>query len=392
MLDSCLCMQEDLEKDNGHSLVLALKRSGTVSVKTVHKENGTIWRIRLFSWLLPFRWFPDFFRCVALNPRILLNWIQRIYSSNSLCFFLKTIPFVFRVWCNYTLVLVRTSPTAQVPSALKDSLSRGHDPYTHAYEARPLTLLDWLLWVSSFLKSWKESNRSRISRQEKHTWEVKSETSKHRRNAKKAHVQSFTKICTHVGTMKEKMRRITTDDLRTIATMLTMMKILKTMHMTSTSHNLPWNSWKEENLQTAKESKPKISKELTKKRQKWHMKSSTWSCSKTPWLPAHGKRLWSRWSTWNGDPTKPKTTDRSIPSHNFTSFSPPWYTHVTPTSTNTKTLTRQDSETNSRQRNTSWHTDLLPRKAKSGELTCGWQLSTSRRRSIQYNMMQLEIS
>ena len=31
-----------LEKDNGHSLVLVLKRSGTVSVKTVHKEYGTI--------------------------------------------------------------------------------------------------------------------------------------------------------------------------------------------------------------------------------------------------------------------------------------------------------------------------------------------------------------
>ena len=30
-------------KDNGHSLVLDLKRSGTVSLKTVHKEYGTIW-------------------------------------------------------------------------------------------------------------------------------------------------------------------------------------------------------------------------------------------------------------------------------------------------------------------------------------------------------------
>ena len=41
MLDSYLCMQEDLEKDNGHLLVLVLKRSGIVSVKTVHKESGT---------------------------------------------------------------------------------------------------------------------------------------------------------------------------------------------------------------------------------------------------------------------------------------------------------------------------------------------------------------
>ena len=36
-----LCLQEDLEKDNGHSLVLVLQRSGILSVKTVHKESGT---------------------------------------------------------------------------------------------------------------------------------------------------------------------------------------------------------------------------------------------------------------------------------------------------------------------------------------------------------------
>ena len=44
MPNSFLWLQKDLEQDNGHSLVLVLKRSGTVSVKTVHKENGTIWR------------------------------------------------------------------------------------------------------------------------------------------------------------------------------------------------------------------------------------------------------------------------------------------------------------------------------------------------------------
>ena len=36
-------MQRDLEKDNGHSLVLVLKRSGTLSKKTIRKEYGTIW-------------------------------------------------------------------------------------------------------------------------------------------------------------------------------------------------------------------------------------------------------------------------------------------------------------------------------------------------------------
>ena len=42
MLDSYLCAQEDLEKDNCHSLVLVLKRSGTLSKKTVRKEFGII--------------------------------------------------------------------------------------------------------------------------------------------------------------------------------------------------------------------------------------------------------------------------------------------------------------------------------------------------------------
>ena len=37
-------MQRDLEKDNGHSLVLVLRKSGALSVKIVHKENGTKWR------------------------------------------------------------------------------------------------------------------------------------------------------------------------------------------------------------------------------------------------------------------------------------------------------------------------------------------------------------
>ena len=40
---SFLKMQQDLEEDNGQLLVLVLKRSGLLSVKTVHKENGTIW-------------------------------------------------------------------------------------------------------------------------------------------------------------------------------------------------------------------------------------------------------------------------------------------------------------------------------------------------------------
>ena len=40
-LDSYLCTEGDLVFDNGHLLVLVLKRSGSLSVKTVHKECGT---------------------------------------------------------------------------------------------------------------------------------------------------------------------------------------------------------------------------------------------------------------------------------------------------------------------------------------------------------------
>ena len=46
MLDSYLYMQEDLVKDNGHSLVLVPKRSGILWMRTAHKEFGIISRKR----------------------------------------------------------------------------------------------------------------------------------------------------------------------------------------------------------------------------------------------------------------------------------------------------------------------------------------------------------
>ena len=42
MPNSYLCTREDLEKDNGHFIGPGSEKSGTVSVKTVHKEYGTI--------------------------------------------------------------------------------------------------------------------------------------------------------------------------------------------------------------------------------------------------------------------------------------------------------------------------------------------------------------
>ena len=46
MLDSYLCMQEDLEKDTGHSLVQVPKRSGILWKRIVHKEFGITSRKR----------------------------------------------------------------------------------------------------------------------------------------------------------------------------------------------------------------------------------------------------------------------------------------------------------------------------------------------------------
>ena len=43
MLTSCLYLQEDLEQDNGHFSALVQRKSGILSVKTVHKVNGTKW-------------------------------------------------------------------------------------------------------------------------------------------------------------------------------------------------------------------------------------------------------------------------------------------------------------------------------------------------------------
>ena len=39
--NSFLSMQRDSEQDIGHFSVLVQRKSGTLSVKTVHKENGT---------------------------------------------------------------------------------------------------------------------------------------------------------------------------------------------------------------------------------------------------------------------------------------------------------------------------------------------------------------
>ena len=41
MLNSSLSMQRDSEQGNGHSSDLDRRKSGTLFVKTVHKENGT---------------------------------------------------------------------------------------------------------------------------------------------------------------------------------------------------------------------------------------------------------------------------------------------------------------------------------------------------------------
>ena len=46
MLNSCLSLQKDSEQDNGHSSGLDQRKIGILSVKTVHKVNGTELRSR----------------------------------------------------------------------------------------------------------------------------------------------------------------------------------------------------------------------------------------------------------------------------------------------------------------------------------------------------------
>ena len=46
MFNSFLYLQKDSEQDNGHSSVLVQRKSGILSVKMVHKVNGTKWRKR----------------------------------------------------------------------------------------------------------------------------------------------------------------------------------------------------------------------------------------------------------------------------------------------------------------------------------------------------------
>ena len=58
----------------------------------------------------------------------------------------KKTPFERKSFGFYTVinsVYVQTLPTEQVPSALTDSFSWGHDPFTHACKARPLTVVGW---------------------------------------------------------------------------------------------------------------------------------------------------------------------------------------------------------------------------------------------------------
>ena len=83
--------------------------------------------------------------------------IQRIYSSNSLCLFH---PFVFfslcvrcTAHCHQQCVSAHVANSASHISSYR-LFSRGHDPFAHACEARPLTIVGWIsLSVSLSLSS-----------------------------------------------------------------------------------------------------------------------------------------------------------------------------------------------------------------------------------------------
>ena len=90
------------------------------------------------SWLPGFSWFPGSLRCVAQNLRIS---IVKIFNSvNSLHFLIAT---RCTAHCHFNRVQVLALSTEQAAPVLTDSFSRGHDPFTHACKARPLTDVDW---------------------------------------------------------------------------------------------------------------------------------------------------------------------------------------------------------------------------------------------------------
>ena len=64
MPNSFLCMQQDLEKKNGHSLVLVLKRSGTVSVKSTRSIGQYGGKVVVG---IRRKWLSNFPRCLLWN-------------------------------------------------------------------------------------------------------------------------------------------------------------------------------------------------------------------------------------------------------------------------------------------------------------------------------------
>ena len=92
------------------------------------------------------------------------------------------------------------------------------------------------------------------------------------------------------------MSKTAAEDLKTIATTLTRMKILKTMSKTITYHNSPLKKLifpidrfrKVTSADSQRIQAGDLHKELTKKRENWHMKISSWSSSKVTWLPVLG--------------------------------------------------------------------------------------------------------
>ena len=138
---------EDTEYHLLHSKYGGKQQDGVMSSDRCLSSFGA----RLFVLAFWFPWFPGSLRCVAQNPRILLmvNLIQRIHYSYA-CASFFSLPFYFLIEtrCNYTLSLnrvqVQTLPTAQVPSALTDAFSWGHDPLTPVKPGHK-RLLDGLL-------------------------------------------------------------------------------------------------------------------------------------------------------------------------------------------------------------------------------------------------------
>ena len=105
---------------------------GLMSCSACH----TLPLVVFLAFLVPLRWVAQNLRTQRFSNSVNLYQQQLVFDS-----FLLAFVFDFHKHTVINSVQVHILPTVQLPSALTDSFSWGHDPFTHACKARPLTIV-----------------------------------------------------------------------------------------------------------------------------------------------------------------------------------------------------------------------------------------------------------